>query len=91
MSTDDPIAEPQKERPPGAPQEPAPEAEKPPPLLRNTDRSKLPAAKREQWSLRPATWAEYSEEERKLIVGVDAGHRYHQLLGAAVGCVPHRL
>ena len=31
------------------------------------------------------------EEERKLIVGIDARHRDHQLLGAAVGCVPHRL
>jgi hypothetical protein len=31
------------------------------------------------------------EEERELIVGVDPGHRDHQLLGAAVGSVPHRV
>jgi len=35
-----------------------------PPLLRNTDPSKLPADQRERWSLPPATWEEYTWDER---------------------------
>lgn len=34
-------------------------------LIRNFDLLRLPAEQRERWALRPATWAEYSDDERR--------------------------